>query len=281
MQPSLERAKYLLRFDDLCPGMNWNIWSDIEEALVQRGIKPLLAVVPDNRDAKLQVQAPVDHFWERVRTWQSWGWTIGLHGFQHKYVTRHTGIVTTRTKSEFAGLNARDQGEKLRRGAEIFARQGIRSSVWIAPNHSFDWTTVTLLSGLGMSIISDGHFRFPYVCAQEMFWVPQQLFRLRPAPAGMWTVCYHHNKWTPATLAQFQRDLDRFGDDIWPLEKVVKTWSERRSGWSDWLCKHPRFSSLLIRCELKAWSLCRCQAPSHCGRQEIPAPMPDRIISRQ
>jgi predicted deacetylase len=281
MQPSHDRAKYLLRFDDLCPAMNWNIWSDIEEALVQRGIKPLLAVVPDNQDAKLQVEAPVDDFWERVRTWQSWGWTIGLHGFQHKYVTRHTGIVTARTKSEFAGLTARDQGEKLRRGAEIFARQGIRSSVWIAPNHSFDWTTVTLLSGLGMSIISDGQFRFPYVCAQEMFWVPQQLSRLRPAPAGMWTVCYHHNKWTPAMLAQFQRDLDRYGDDIWPLEKVVKTWSERRSQWSDWLCKHPRFSSLLIRCELKAWSLCRCQPPSGGGRQEAPVPMPDRIISRQ
>jgi len=274
-----KRAKYLLRFDDLCPAMNWDTWSEIEVTLVRKGIKPLLAVVPDNQDATLKVQAPVDDFWERVRTWQSRGWTIGLHGFQHKYVTERPGIVTARTKSEFAGLSARDQGEKLRRAVEIFDRQGIHSSVWIAPNHSFDSTTVTLLSGLGMSIISDGQCRFPFVCAKEMFWVPQQLHGFRPAPAGIWTVCYHHSKWTPSVRAQFYRDLDQYREDIWPFDKVVQTWRQRRSGWSDWLCKHPRFSSLLIRCGLKAWSWCPRKWRSGPGSNETPVHMSDQIIS--
>ena len=50
-----KRAKYLLRFDDLCPAMNWDTWSEIEVTLVRKGIKPLLAVVPDNQDATLKV----------------------------------------------------------------------------------------------------------------------------------------------------------------------------------------------------------------------------------
>jgi predicted deacetylase len=262
MQPYPKKAKYLLRFDDLSPAMNWRVWAEIEEALVRKRIQPLLAVVPDNRDPTLQLEAPVDNFWQRVRGWQALGWTVGLHGFQHKYVTEHAGIVTAKTKSEFAGLPARDQEDKLRRGVEIFVRQGINPNVWIAPNHSFDSTTVTLLPELGMRVISDGQCRFPFVCSQEMFWVPQQLSRLKPAPAGIWTVCYHHNQWTPSVLAQFHRDLDRYEDNIWPLEKVMQTWGGRRSRWSDWLCKHPRVSSLLVRFELKTWSWCRSERQS-------------------
>jgi len=263
-----ENAKYLLRFDDLSPAMNWNIWSEIEDALVRRRIKPLLAVIPDNQDPKLRVEAPVENFWERVRKWQSYGWTIGLHGFQHKYITKHAGIVTSRTKSEFAGLPAQVQEEKLRRGMEIFAREGIKPTVWIAPNHSFDFTTIALLSKFGTRIISDGQFRFPLVCSQQMFWVPQQIFRLRPAPPGMWTVCYHHNQWTPSMLAQFHHDLDRYGADIWPLETVTKTWSGRRSPRSEWLCRQPRLSSFIMRCRLKAWLVCRSERRSVGPRQE-------------
>src|SRR5690242_15778795 len=119
MLPYPNCAKYLLRFDDLCPAMDWSIWSEIEEVLVRKGIKPLLAVVPDNQDATLRVAPPIDNFWDRVRSWQARGWTIGLHGFQHQYVAECPGIVTSTTKTEFAGLSAREQGTKLRRAVEI------------------------------------------------------------------------------------------------------------------------------------------------------------------
>ncbi|PYJ82831.1 MAG: hypothetical protein DME22_17315 [Verrucomicrobia bacterium] len=209
-------AKYLLRFDDLCPTMNWKLWSEIEAALTEHQLQPILAVVPDNQDPVLNVAPAVKDFWERVRQWQARGWTIGLHGFQHKYVATHAGIGTVRKKTEFAGLRAEEQSEKLRRGVEIFERQGIKSRVWIAPNNSFDATTVRLLSRFGIDIICDGNFRFPYVCPLTpslspsdgetvrergwMTWVPQQLSCLRLAPPGVWTVCYHHNRWTAASL---------------------------------------------------------------------------------
>ena len=53
-------TKYLLRFDDLCPTMNWKIWSEIEAVLLERRLKPVLAVVPDNQDPGLQVDRAAD-----------------------------------------------------------------------------------------------------------------------------------------------------------------------------------------------------------------------------
>ena len=76
-------ARYLVRFDDICPTMNWAAWSRIETVLDRHGVAPILAVVPDNRDPKLMVDNSRADFWARVRGWQTKGWTIALHGFQH------------------------------------------------------------------------------------------------------------------------------------------------------------------------------------------------------
>ena len=276
-------TKYLLRFDDLCPTMNWAVWSEIEAALMEHQLKPILAVVPDNQDPVLKVAPAVENFWERVRQWQALGWTIGLHGSQHKYTAEHAGIVTLKKKTEFAGVSAREQEEKLRRGVEIFERQGIKPRVWIAPNNSFDGTTVSLLPGFGIHIICDGYFRFPYSRALTpslspsegqrvrergwMTWVPQQLFCFRPAPPGIWTVCYHHNNWSAESVYKFREDLDCYGAEISSLDEVVQEWAGRPCRWSAFLCTSPRLSPLLIRCELKLWEWWRS------GLIQAPMPM--------
>src|SRR5437868_15488717 len=138
---------YLLRFDDICPTMNWSVWLEIECILIQQALKPLLAVVPDNQDPTLQIDSPAADFWERVRGWQARGWTIALHGFQHRYVSGNAGLVGVRKKSEFAGLPSEQQREKLRLGVEVFKHEQITPRVWIAPGHSFDANTVALLPG--------------------------------------------------------------------------------------------------------------------------------------
>ncbi len=251
MQFKPKSTRYLLRFDDICPTMNWKVWSEIEAALVERTIRPILAVVPDNQDPVLRVDPPVEDFWERVRTWQRRGWAIALHGYQHRYVTCHPGVVTPRKKSEFAGVPEEEQEQKLRRGVQIFKHYGIKPQIWIAPSNSFDWATVSLLPRFGISMICDGNFRFPFVSSNDVFWVPQQLFGFRPAPSGVWTVCYHHNTWTAADLRTFREDLDRYGPDISSLDVVVQEWAGRRSWWSHFVCTRPRLAPLLIRCELK------------------------------
>jgi len=261
--------RYILRFDDICPTMNWSVWADIENILVQRALKPILAVVPDNHDPTLRVDVPVENFWERVRDWQDRGWTIALHGFQHRYVSRNAGLVATRKKSEFAGLPATEQREKLRCGMEIFERERVSSRTWIAPGNAFDGTTVALLPEFGIDVISAGYFQFPYMCGEGITWVPQQMHYFRPAPAGVWTVCYHHNQWAASRLQKFREEIDDYRANIVPLEEVLHRTASRECRWSAWLCTHPRLSQFLIRLELKLWSWCKGRPKSELRRAEI------------
>ncbi|MGH9593805.1 MAG: DUF2334 domain-containing protein, partial [Bryobacteraceae bacterium] len=101
------RPQYLVRFDDICPTMRWTIWNPIEDFLRSAGVRPILGVIPDNQDRHLKFEAADPRFWDRVRRWQSWGWTIGLHGYQHLYTSSAAGIVGIKDASEFAGSSLR------------------------------------------------------------------------------------------------------------------------------------------------------------------------------
>lgn len=226
-------AKYLLRFDDICPTMNWEVWSEIEECLLETGVKPILAVIPDNLDQKLVVGEAHSDFWERVRTWQSWGWTIGLHGYQHLYVTDNAGLVPINSYSEFAGLSPEEQSEKLDRGIEIFAKQGVRPEIWVAPAHSFDAVTVTALRERGIRLISDGFSVHPFQDVQGMTWIPQQIWRFRRMPFGVWTVCAHHNAWNRKQLLNFKESVRQYQASIIGVSEVRSCYGARAKNPAD------------------------------------------------
>ena len=228
-------AQYLIRFDDICPTMNWRVWNQVESILRDAGIKPLLAVVPDNRDPELRA-APADAgFWDKVRGWQHQGWSIGLHGYQHCYVTAAAGIIGRNHYSEFAGLSERAQEYKLQQAVEIFEREAVEAKAWIAPAHSFDQTTVRVLSRLGIRCISDGYSLFPYVTSEGMLWIPQQLGAFRKMPCGTWTVCLHINRWTQADIESFRSDLGRYRALITTVDDIRFQYQERRQSVSDQL----------------------------------------------
>ena len=214
-------ARYLVRFDDICPTMNWRVWERIERVLVKHDVRPILAVVPDNRDSKLRVAPPDDDFWSHVRGWQARGWSIGLHGYQHAYETKDSGILGLNPRSEFAGLPLDVQLRKLRLGIERFEREGVRVDAWVAPGHSFDATTLRALRELGIRTVSDGFF--PRVVRDEhgMVWVPQQLWRFRSMPFGVWTVCCHLNSWSDAQIARFERDVEEYTGRLVGLDEVL------------------------------------------------------------
>jgi peptidoglycan/xylan/chitin deacetylase (PgdA/CDA1 family) len=222
-------ATYLVRFDDICPTMNWAVWKDVEAALVEHGIAPLMAVVPDNRDPNLVVDAADPRFWDRVRAWQARGWTIGLHGYQHTYTTFDPGMLRLNCRSEFAGIGYGQQLDKLRSALEIFRRENVAPQVWVAPAHSFDAETLRALGDLGLRHISDGFAPAPYRDDRGFLWVPQQLWRFRRMPFGVWTVCHHVNSWTDGHIAAFRDILARFHDSIADFRSVMDSFSDRRS----------------------------------------------------
>lgn len=203
-------AKYLIRFDDICPTMNWGIWDQIEYCLKSLEINPILAVIPDNQDPKLKVHEANPDFWSRVRAWQAMGWTIGLHGYQHKYETNNAGIVGLNKYSEFAGLSIDVQRRKINKAIDILKKENVRPELWIAPAHSFDESTLQVLKSQGIKIISDGMFVNPVRDRNGFTWIPQQMWRFRKMPFGVWTICYHPNDWEVNELLPFKRDITKY-----------------------------------------------------------------------
>jgi len=247
------RARYLVRFDDICPTMNWETWAAIENILLELKIQPILAVVPDNQDPHLQVAPARPDFWQQVRRWQSRGWTIGLHGYQHRYVTTDAGIVGLNHYSEFAGLPASEQEAKLQNGLAIFQRERVRAEIWVAPAHAFDPATVAALKKFRLNFISDGFFVFPRIEADGMLWVPQQLWGFRPLPFGVWTVCYHHNEWTPGDIEKFRQDLRQYKDAITNFSDVVRTAPDYRGNYFVPAVNAAFLAAMTVKHKLRQW----------------------------
>jgi peptidoglycan/xylan/chitin deacetylase (PgdA/CDA1 family) len=226
-------VKFLLRFDDMCPTINWDVWQKLEDVMVGEGVKPILSVIPDNQDPNLHECEPNERFWERVRVWQARGWTIGLHGYQHRYVSRNPGIVGLKPYSEFAGVPVEEQRAKLKQALEIFTREGVRPDCWVAPAHSFDENTVSILVSLGIRTISDGLTLYPHRDSQKVMWVPQQLWRFRAVPFGVWTICIHCKDDLYLDSNHFRRCIREYKHALTSLPEMVDAYSQRKSCWMD------------------------------------------------
>jgi peptidoglycan/xylan/chitin deacetylase (PgdA/CDA1 family) len=207
--------------------MNWNIWNRIEEMLIAENVKPILAVVPDNADEKLMICPPDPAFWDRVRGWAARGWSIAIHGYQHRYLTRERGLIGLNPYSEFAGLPLAEQKDKLQRALEIFHNQKIYPDLWVAPAHSMDDNTLTALRELGIYRVSDGFAIYPHVDRQGMLWIPQQMWRFRPVPFGVWTVCLHPNDWKTKQVERLRESIAEFRDRIVSLDEILPAYAAR------------------------------------------------------
>ncbi|HKS58452.1 MAG TPA: DUF2334 domain-containing protein [Steroidobacteraceae bacterium] len=213
-------ARYVIRFDDVCPTMNWPVWTQVEAILRRAGVRPIVAVVPENLDPKLRVAPASPDFWDRVREWQRDGWTIGWHGYQHVYSSSSAGVIGVHAGSEFAGHDAAVQGEKLRRAWEIFRHESVVPKVWVAPGHSFDMITVGLLRQFGVRVVSDG-FYWRAVEHGGCRWLPQQLWRFRSLPLGLWTVCLHVNSWQQRDVEHFERMVSQYAASIVDVDALL------------------------------------------------------------
>jgi predicted deacetylase len=214
-------CQYLVRFDDICSTMNWSAWSEIEACLKAYDVRPILAVVPRNRDRKLIVDSPRAEFWDRVREWQALGWTIALHGYEHRMVSTDGGVLGISRKSEFSGTAVERQREKIRRGLRILRDHGVKVETWVAPWHSFDEQTLDVLMEEKIRYVSDGLATRPWRDARGLIWIPQQLWRFRRMPLGVWTVCHHHNSWSREDIRQFSVTIRKYRSRITSLDSVT------------------------------------------------------------
>lgn len=229
-------ARYLIRLDDACPTMDHQRWSRIEALLDSLGVRPLVAVVPDNQDPVLQVDVADPDFWPRVRAWRDKGWTIAMHGYQHRFhfVDRKKLLLPFYDRSEFGGLSFDEQLAKIRASWQIFRAQGVEPTVWIAPAHCFDRTTLQALKAeTSIRIISDG-IAFDQYHEDGFYWFPQQLWGLAYKKGGLWTVCLHPSTMTEQQLKSLhQAIVGDFAGKMISLDEVIL--SERSKSLKDHL----------------------------------------------
>ncbi len=186
-------ARYILRLDDACPTMNRKKWDRIELVLDKYGLKPIVAVIPDNKDKDLFFDESDPNFWAKVKAWQTKGWAIAMHGLQHLFVTNEGGLDSRNKKSEFAGLPLEEQVEKISKGWNIFLEKGIKPRLWVAPMNTFDHTTLLALeTETDIRIISYGIALSPFY-ENNFYWIPKQLWGFKKFPFGLWTICLHPN----------------------------------------------------------------------------------------
>jgi predicted deacetylase len=177
--------------------MNWNQFWKYIELFKKYGVKPLLGIVPDNQDPELSVQPRNQNFWQIMRDLYAEGAVeFAQHGYHHLLDVGKEGILNGifgfQPKSEFAGLSYDEQYNKINAGKKILNNEGIYTDVWMAPAHSFDTTTLKVLVDLGFKAITDGIALYPYKINGIIF-VPQQLWRPRYFPFGIFTICLHIN----------------------------------------------------------------------------------------
>jgi len=205
----ITRGGYLLRFDDIAPHMNWEGYSRVKRLFDQFGVRPLLGVIPDNRDPELKTfpQYRAD-FWDEIREVQSRGWEIAMHGYQHVYDTFGRDFLGVRIRSEFAGHDLDTQLHKLKEARAIFDREKVKVEVFFAPSHTFDANTIHALKLIGITSISDGYTLFPFNDHGILF-VPQLVGRPVTFPLGVYTSCHHLNHFTESDFLRLEKFVKR------------------------------------------------------------------------
>ena len=148
--------KIAVRMDDITPDMDWERFLAFKEILDAHHVRPLLGVVPDNRDENLHRAKAAGDFWEYIKELQEDGWCIALHGYRHVYATKKGGLFPLNHFSEFAGLSFEEQLDMLEKASEVLQRNGIKTDIFIAPGHSYDKNTLKALKKLGYTKITDG-----------------------------------------------------------------------------------------------------------------------------
>ena len=196
----MAERKTLIRFDDICPTMNWEQWGKAKFQLDKAGTTALLGIIPDCQDPDLQIDEPRPDFWEYIKELQNQGYAIAMHGYQHVFDINAEGIVTKKhpkmNHSEFAGHPYDVQYRKIKAGKEILLQHGIKTDVFFAPAHAYDDNTLKALAANEFKYVSDGKSCKPYkrngiICLPvQSSGIPQIIFGGNYA-----TAVFHAHEW--------------------------------------------------------------------------------------
>ena len=213
----------LIRMDDIAENMNWHLMDKCELLFDKYQIKPLLGVIPKNRDPELLKFNKNNEFWKRVMGWKNKGWEITMHGCNHLYTQKSdkNDIFNYGGNSEFYGLNYHTQLEKIKNGLEVFKKKEIKIRSFFAPNHIYDANTLAALKNSDIKIIIDGYGLFPYYRDKILF-VPQLFFKEILLPFGVQSTQVHMNNWDDPYCENFHKFINKNKKKITDLDHIIE-----------------------------------------------------------
>ncbi len=204
-----ENTGILIRLDDIAANMNWDMMEKSERLFDEYKIKPVIGVIPNNKDKELLSYPKKNNFWDQVRKWREKGWEISMHGFTHVYdkTSKKEDYFGYGGGSEFCGHSLEVQSSRIKNGLNKFNDENIEIKSFFAPNHTYDNNTFTALKNSGINEVIDVYGLMPYL-ENNIKFIPQLFYRVYALPFGIQATQIHLNYWK-------QKDLDSF-------EKFIK-----------------------------------------------------------
>jgi len=213
----------LVRMDDIAETMNWVLMDRCEKLFDKFSVKPLLGIIPINKDPELLKFPKNDKFWERVESWKNKGWEITMHGCNHLYTQKSDkkDIFNYGGDSEFYGLDYSTQLNKIKTGLKEFNKREIRVRSFFAPNHIYDSNTLKALKDSDIKIIIDGYGLFPYY-KNEILFIPQLFYKEIFLPFGIQSTQMHINEWNDEAYKNFEIFVKKNYSKILNLNNIIE-----------------------------------------------------------
>ena len=208
----------LIRMDDICENMNWIIMEKCELLFDKYKIKPLLGVIPANKDPELLTYPKTELFWDKVKNWKNKGWEITMHGCNHLYTQKSdkNDVFNYGGDSEFYGLEFSKQLSKIELGLSVSKRQ-IKIRSFFAPNHIYDQNTLEALKK-DIKVIIDGYGLFPFYKDDLLLFL--NFFREIFLPFGIQSTQLHINYWDNKDFERFENFIVKHHNKIVDLDYI-------------------------------------------------------------
>ena len=220
----------LVRIDDVAENMNWKYMDKCEKLFDKINVKPLVGIIPENKDPSLLNFPKNPFFWQRVKKKKKKGWEISMHGFNHLYdsKTKFKDYFGYGGDSEFFGHNYDHQFKKIKLGKEKLLSEGLKVNSFFAPNHTYDKNTFLALSNNNIEVIIDGYGLFPY-SEHNLTFIPQLFYKETiMLPFGLQSTQIHLNNWEEKYFNKFQNFLVKNKSRIMTYHQVLNKTSNSK-----------------------------------------------------
>ena len=213
----------LIRIDDIAENMNWDLMEKSELLFEKYGIKPVLGVIPENKDDTLLSYPKKNDFWEKVRIWKNKGWEIAMHGYTHVYdkKTKRNDYFNHGGDSEFCGHSLETQELRIKKGLKKFDSEKIKIRTFFAPNHTYDQNTFVALKNNGINEIIDGYGLMPY-SENNIKFIPQLFYKVFALPFGIQSTQIHLNYWEQKDFDNFEKFIVKNSNKIITYDEALK-----------------------------------------------------------